>query len=589
MTEQRVPAWKRLGLSLTNAKDTAPLPASPATSTKRTRDDADTPKGSKKQRLDQTQNGAHVSSPAQKQLQSSSVAPISSPMPSRLYAFLLFLSFQISLFDEPHCSDELCLGLTHIYVPFTSANSTYRRASPEKSILATPNSKQGHRKSVVFSNDTKKQDGDSAQTYFQAWANDELEYYAQKAAAYDAAEAAKAAEKNKIEEPTKPVSTQPEVAQEADLTSKTVTKENKSLAKEEKKKAKKEKKEKKKEDQATEAGEKTTNKDDAPQITSNAEAPAVKKVKVRTPKDNTNKPVPDYVRYLEQYHNDRPSWKFNKSKQNDLLKNIWNTYRVPPSCNEALVAYLDGLQGAAARQRLRQAAQSATIDIVSFIRSEIPEVKDEPMETAEARKAAYDTALERQKEILRKNGIDPEPEKTKIIQEQKDYDERVQVVWNTMNKGEPQPIARAAPAIKEEPKVETARAMRKKRKSRTDVSSSESSDSSSSDSSDNDSDSDESSSSDDDSSSDEEPAAKKAKIAKIEAQLADARIAKLKAKLAKAKASKAKSTKSKKAKVESSSSESESSDSESGSSSSSDDSSESESSSEDSSSDSDSD
>ncbi|KAH0279275.1 hypothetical protein KCU91_g1860, partial [Aureobasidium melanogenum] len=553
MTEQRVPAWKRLGLSLTNAKDTAPLPASPASSTKRSRDDADTPKGSKKQRLDQTQNGANVSSPAQKQLQSSSVAPVSSPMPSRL------------------------------------------RASPEKSILATPNSKQGHRKSVVFSNDTKKQDGDSAQTYFQAWANDELDYYAQKAAAYDAAEAAKAAKKNKIEESTKSVSIQPEVTQKADLTSKTANKESKSAAKEENKKAKKEKKEKEKEDQATEADEETTNKDDTPQTTSETETAAVKKVKVRTPKDNTNKPVPDYVRYLEQYHNDRPSWKFNKSKQNDLLKNIWNIYRVPPSCNEALVEYLDGLQGAAARQRLRQAAQSANIDIVSFIRSEIPEVKDEPMETVEARKAAYDSALERQKEILRKNGIDPEPEKTKIIQEQKDYDERVQVVWNIMNKGEPQPLARAAPVFKEEPKVETARSMRKKRKSRTDVSSSESSDSSSSDS---DSDSDDSSSSDSES-EDEKPAAKKAKIAKLEAELADARIAKLEAELAKAKAeatkvknpkgTKAKTTKGKKTKAESSSSESESSDSESDSSSSSDDSSESESSSEDSSSDSDSD
>ncbi|KAH0352081.1 hypothetical protein KCU81_g2042, partial [Aureobasidium melanogenum] len=564
MTEQRVPAWKRLGLSLTNAKDTAPPPASPATSTKRSRDDADTPKGSKKQRLDQSQNGANVSSPAQKQLQSSSVAPISSPMPSRL------------------------------------------RASPEKSILATPNSKQGHRKSVVFSNDTKKQDGDSAQTYFQAWVNDELEYYAQKAAAYDAAEAAKAAEKNKIEESTNSTSTQPEVTQEADLTSTTANKEDESVVKEEKKKAKKEKKEKqeKKEDQSA------TNKDDTPQTTSETETPAVKKVKVRTPKDNTNKPVPDYVRYLEQYHNDRPSWKFNKSKQNDLLKNIWNIYHVPPSCNEALVEYLDGLQGAAARQRLRQAAQSANIDIVSFIRSEIPEVKDEPMETAEARKAAYDTALERQKEILRKNGIDPEPEKTKVIQEQKDYDERVQVVWNTMNKGEPQPVARATPAVKEEPKVETARAMRKKRKSRTDVSSSESSVSSSSDSSSSDSDSSDSESDSDDSSSsesdsdDEKPAKKKAKIAKLEAELRDAKIAKLEAELAKAKAkakakatkakspksTKAKSTKGKK-KTESSSSESESSDSDSGSSSSSDDSSESESesSSGDSSSDSDSD
>ncbi|KAG9565476.1 hypothetical protein KCU97_g16836, partial [Aureobasidium melanogenum] len=292
-------------------------------------------------------------------------------------------------------------------------------------------------------------------------------------------------------------------------------------------------------------------------------------------------------------------WKFNKSKQNDLLKNIWNIYRVPPSCNEALVEYLDGLQGVAARQRLRQAAQSANIDIVSFIRSEIPEVKDKPMETAEARKAAYDTALERQKEILRKNGIDPEPEKTKIIQEQKDYDERVQVVWNTMNKGEPQPLARAAPAVKEEPKVETARSMRKKRKSRTDVSSSESSDSSSSDSDSDSGDSSDDSSSSDSESENEKPAAKKAKIAKLEAELADAKIAKLEAELAKAKAeatkvknpkgTKAKTAKGKKAKAESSSSDSESSDSDSDSSSSSIDSSESESSSEGSSSDSDSD
>ncbi|KAI4766021.1 hypothetical protein E4T52_00333 [Aureobasidium sp. EXF-3400] len=525
MTEQHVPAWKRLGLSLTNAKDTAP-PASPATSTKRSRDDADTPKGSKKQRLDHVQNGANLSSPAPKQLQPSSVASISSPMPSKL------------------------------------------RASPEKSILATPNSKQGRRKSVVFSNDTKKQDGDSAQTYFQAWANDELDFYAQKAAAHDAAEAAKAAENNNT--PLKDtVSIEPEVTQEPDQTPQKANGEEKKATKGEKKKAKKEKK-------ADETQHNTM------QTTSEPAISAVKKIKVRTPKDNANKPVPEYVRYLEQYHADRSSWKFNKSKQNDVLKNIWNIYRIPPSCNDALVEYLDGLQGGAARQRLRQAAQSANIDIVSFIRSEIPEVKDEPMETAEARKAAYDSALERQKEILRKNGIDPDPEKTKTIQEQKDYDERVQLVWNTMNKGEPQAVARAAPAVKEEPKV--ALSMRKKRKSRTDVSSSESSDSDSDSSSDSDSNSDS-----DSESEDEKPAAKKAKIAKLEAQIADAKIAKLKAKLAKVKATKAKAKKSKsKSKSSSDSSESES-DSSSSSSSESDSDSGSSSSSKDSSSDSDSD
>ncbi|KAH0292933.1 hypothetical protein M436DRAFT_69484 [Aureobasidium namibiae CBS 147.97] len=498
MTEQHVPAWKRLGLSLTNAKDTAPLPASPATSSKRSRDDADTPKGFKKQRLE---NGVNQSSPAPKQLQPSSVASISSPMPSKL------------------------------------------RASPEKSILATPNSKQGRRKSVVFSNDTKTQDGDSAQTYFQAWANDELDYYAEKAAAHDAAEAAKAAENNnkKLEDT---VSLHPpEVAQESEVTPQKATKE-------EKKKSKKEKK-------AERAAEHMTNNNNTAQTISDPAVPIVKKQKVRTPKDNADKPVPDYVRYLEQYHTDRSSWKFNKSKQNDVLKNVWNIYRIPPSCNDALVEYLDGLQGVAARQRLRQAAQSANIDIVSFIRTEIPEVKDEPMETAEARKTAYDSALERQKEILRKNGIDPEPEKTKTIQEQKDYDERVQLVWNTMSKGEPQAVARVAPIAKEEPKVILS--MRKKRKSRTDVSSSESSDSDSSDSdSDSDSDSGSSSSSSSSSSEDEKPAAKKAKIAKLEAQLADAKIAKLKAKLAKVKATKAKAKKSKKSKASSDSSESES-------------------------------
>jgi hypothetical protein len=570
MTEQHVPAWKRLGLSLTNAKDTAPLPASPATSTKRSRDDADTPKGSKKQRLDHVQSGASLSSPAPKQLQSSSVASISSPMPSKLYAFIFLLSFlHIYILDEFYC-DDLRLGRLEFLDRFTSANTIYRRASPEKSILATPNSKQGRRKSVVFSNDTKKQDGDSAQTYFQAWANDELDFYAQKAAAHDAAEAAKAAENNNT--PLKDtVSIEPEVAQEPDQTPQKANGEEKKATKGEKKKAKKEKK-------ADETQHNTM------QTTSDPAIPAVKKIKVRTPKDNANKPVPEYVRYLEQYHADRSSWKFNKSKQNDVLKNIWNIYRIPPSCNDALVEYLDGLQGGAARQRLRQAAQSANIDIVSFIRSEIPEVKDEPMETAEARKAAYDSALERQKEILRKNGIDPDPEKTKTIQEQKDYDERVQLVWNTMNKGEPQAVARAAPAVKEEPKV--ALSMRKKRKSRTDVSSSESSDSDSDSSSDSDSDSDNDSDSD---SEDEKPAAKKAKIAKLEAQLADAKIAKLKAKLAKVKATKAKAKKSKSKASSKSSSDSDSSDSESSSSSESDSDSGSSSSSKDSSSDSDSD
>lgn len=412
---------------------------------------------------------------------------------------------------------------------------------------------------------------------------------------------------------------QPEISQEAELApnqTKTEEEVEKSPVKEDKKKSKAEKKAEKREKQ--EQQRLAAYKNDTTQAASDSSTPVVKKPKVRTPKDTTNKPVPEYVRYLEQYHTDRPSWKFNKSKQNDLLKNIWNIYRVPLSCNEALVEYLDGLQGAAARQRLRQTAQSANIDIVAFIRAEIPEVKDEPMETAEARKAAYDGALRRQAEKLRNAGIDPNPERTKRIQEQKDYDERVQTVYNTMSKGEPQNSARPTPK-KEEPKVSA----RKKRKSRTDISETESSDSDSSDSDSSESESesesksetekeekpvakkavaekakkedssdsesseseseseeekpaaakkvekpvaektkkrktrDSSDSESSDSDSDDEPASKKAKIAKLKAQLAEAKIAKLKAELAKVKAKTGKKSSSKK---KSDSSESESSD-----------------------------
>lgn len=416
----------------------------------------------------------------------------------------------------------------------------HRRASPEKSILATPKSKHdGRRKSVAFSNDTKTQDGDSAQTYFQAWANDELEYYAQKAAAYDAAEAAKADEAKKLDAQQD----KPSESTQEPQNSKKEAKADKSAAKEEKKKAKAEKKEAKKEktEQQNASGveKQEVDEESKPEDKQEKDAkvsapipPVEKKTKVRTPK-TTDKPTPEYVRYLEQYYTDRASWKFNKSKQNDLLKNIWNIYRVPSSCNEALAAYLDGLQGAGARQRLREAAQAATIDLVSFIRAEIPEVKDEPMDSAESRQAAYDRALATQDN--EKDGTDSDPERTKTLKERKEEDERVQVVWNAMTRDEPAPAPRPEP-VKEEPKIDTARAKRKKRKSRTDVDS-------------------DSSSSDDSDSDDDKPASKKAKIAKLEAKIEKAKIAKLEAKLAKLKSK----GKSKKAKDNSDSSDSDSS------------------------------
>jgi len=59
--------------------------------------------------------------------------------------------------------------------------------------------------------------------------------------------------------------------------------------------------------------------------------------------------TPSYVAYIQQFHTSREDWKFNKSKQSDLLKNIFNTFRVPPENDMALKVYLVGLQGQALR------------------------------------------------------------------------------------------------------------------------------------------------------------------------------------------------------------------------------------------------
>ncbi|KAE9965509.1 hypothetical protein BLS_007608 [Venturia inaequalis] len=63
-----------------------------------------------------------------------------------------------------------------------------------------------------------------------------------------------------------------------------------------------------------------------------------------------------YISYLQQFHSAREEWHFNKGRQTALLKNIFNVFRVPEEHDDALVAYLTGLQGQAARDRLTETA-----------------------------------------------------------------------------------------------------------------------------------------------------------------------------------------------------------------------------------------
>ncbi|KAL4884827.1 hypothetical protein BJY04DRAFT_182124, partial [Aspergillus karnatakaensis] len=63
--------------------------------------------------------------------------------------------------------------------------------------------------------------------------------------------------------------------------------------------------------------------------------------------------------YLDLYHNDRSAWKFQKIREIQLFKHILSLEHVPAHYEAALLSYLQGLKGEAAKQRLREVAQAA--------------------------------------------------------------------------------------------------------------------------------------------------------------------------------------------------------------------------------------
>lgn len=67
------------------------------------------------------------------------------------------------------------------------------------------------------------------------------------------------------------------------------------------------------------------------------------------------------VEYLETYHRSKDTWKFNKARQNQTFKHLFDLDKLPPSVNDALYAYVRGLNSEPVRNRLRERAQ-AVID-----------------------------------------------------------------------------------------------------------------------------------------------------------------------------------------------------------------------------------
>lgn len=155
-----------------------------------------------------------------------------------------------------------------------------------------------------------------------------------------------------------------------------------------------------------------------------------------------SKETPAYIVYLHQFHTAKDQWKFNKARQNDLIKNVFNIFRVKPEHNEALIAYLSGLQGAAARQRLIEGARAVLqeIDQAQSIRkaaSKDTGSVNSPleMEDPKARRAAYYKSLEDEWALIQRNGgfmSEYDEEQLKEIRQEKQRGERAEMVLAEM-------------------------------------------------------------------------------------------------------------------------------------------------------------
>ena len=103
------------------------------------------------------------------------------------------------------------------------------------------------------------------------------------------------------------------------------------------------------------------------EITSTSTPSKAEKLKTSKPKkasqpalkeESSTTPILLTLRYLQAYHESRSTWKFNKSKQNQILKHAFNTSKIPPDHDDALKAYVTGLESSAAKKRLRDEAMA---------------------------------------------------------------------------------------------------------------------------------------------------------------------------------------------------------------------------------------
>jgi hypothetical protein len=104
-----------------------------------------------------------------------------------------------------------------------------------------------------------------------------------------------------------------------------------------------------------------------------------KKSKTRKQSSNAEQPsTPAYVDYLVQFYTDKERWKFNKVRQTQLLKHIFDPNAPLSEHMDAVKAYVEGLRGTEARKRLRTTAleiAELSDDAKETLRKELLDVK----------------------------------------------------------------------------------------------------------------------------------------------------------------------------------------------------------------------
>lgn len=334
------------------------------------------------------------------------------------------------------------------------------------------------RKSVAFTPDTKRVDGDSGQTWFKKWAAEQ-----------------------KGEEG--------EVPEQPSFTSVPATvDEPKEIPKIEKKEKKKEKKDKasRKEQEAAAFAASAVAKEEqsiekAPEPTKSAKESKEKP----TPAPKGKKKDPSiYIDYLNQYYNDHDHWKFNKAKQNDVVDNALNIFRIPDEHSDALLEYIKGLKGAGVIERLREKTLS-TIKELDAEDAKAPANMDEDAQKTAKEAALHERVIKEKKRRKVEGDVETlatHPNGDAYIRRMRRS--RAEALLSAL--GRTAPILPAPkPTTSIHPMAETLAVQdrARKRKRRTDISSDESSsDSSSDDSSSDDSDSGSDSESEADSGSD---------------------------------------------------------------------------------------